>query len=127
MISSKQNKTDSNQAEETKVNFFNPQSQIGQYNDESQDEDNQILETKIDPLEWNKEIDRVYKDLVKIEQEVEILRKQGGDASDFDEYLRHLDLIIEMCRDIKTACHYDVRKVFERSIEALENQISFIR
>lgn len=114
-------------AEETKVNFFNPNKQKGQYNDEKQEEDHQILETKIDPLEWNKEIDRVYKDLVKIDQEVQILKKQGGDASDFDEYLRHLELIVEMCYDIKTASHHDVRKVFEKSIEAYEEQLTFIR
>lgn len=63
----------------------------------------------------------MYRDLVKIDQDVQILKKQGGDASDFDEYLRHLELIIEMCNDIKTSSHYDVRKVFEKSIETLEN------
>lgn len=56
--------------EETKVNFFNPNSETGLYNEEGQVEEHQILETKIDPLEWNKEIDRVYKDLVKIDQDV---------------------------------------------------------
>jgi len=58
---------------------------------------------------------------------VNILKKQGGDASDFDEYLRHLELIIEMCNDIKTSSHFDVRKVFERSIEGLDEAMSFIR
>ena len=52
-------------AEETKVNFFDPK--MGLYNEDEPQQDHQILETKIDPLEWNKEIDRVYKDLTKIE------------------------------------------------------------
>lgn len=55
------------------------------------------------------------------------MKKQGGDASDFDEYFRHLECIIEMCKDIKTASHHDVRKVFERSIEGLDDQLKFIR
>jgi len=86
-------------AEETKVNFFNPAEDM---EEEEGELDHQIIETKIDPLEWNKEIDRVYRDLVKIEQEVEILKKQGGDqTNDFEECRRHLELIIEMCNDIK--------------------------
>ena len=71
-----------------------------------------MIETKIDPLEWNKEIDRVYNTLDKIEQEVDLLKTQGGENSEFDEYLRHFELIIEMCRDIKQASHHDVRKCF---------------
>jgi len=109
--------------QETKVNFFNPKGQIGLDNeDQTLQEDIMILETKIDPLEWNKEIDRVYRDLNKIEQDVEILKKQGGagDHSDFEEYLRHLELIIEMCHDIKQSSHHEVRKVFQRSAENLE-------
>ena len=62
-------------AEETKVNFFDPNENIEHYNMDEQEEDHQIIETKIDPLEWNKEIDRVYRDLVKIEQDIEILKK----------------------------------------------------
>jgi hypothetical protein len=50
--------------------------------------------------------------LDKIENEVDILKKQGGDNSDFEEYLRHLELIVEMCHDIKQSSHIDVRKVF---------------
>lgn len=79
-------------------------------------------------MEWNKEIDRVYRDLVKIEEEIEILKKQGGDtSSDFDEFRRHVELIIEMCNDIKQSSHHEVRKVFSHSIESLENDLQFIR
>lgn len=49
--------------EETKINFFDP----SQYNqnmkmpyDLEKEEDDFILEGKIDPLEWKKEMDRVY-------------------------------------------------------------------
>lgn len=101
----KRRDTISGKAEETKINFFDAKNQINTYDDDdAQPEEHKILETKIDPLEWNQEIDRVYRDLVKIEQEVEILRKQGGD-NDYEEYLRHLELIIEMCNDIKQTSH----------------------
>ena len=60
---------------ETKVNFFDPKGQIGLDNDnEEQKEEQMMIETKIDPLEWNKEIDRVYNALDKIEKEIEILK-----------------------------------------------------
>ena len=51
-------------AEETKVNFFNPNLDDDRL---SQDEEHQIIENKVDPLEWNKEVETVYRDLVKIE------------------------------------------------------------
>lgn len=38
------------------------------------DLDDQILEGKIDPIEWKKEIDRVYQDLDNIEKEIELNR-----------------------------------------------------
>ena len=51
-------------AEETKVNFFNPNLDDDQL---ERSEEHQIIETKIDPLEWNKEVEAVYRDLVRIE------------------------------------------------------------
>jgi len=112
-------------AEETKVNFF---SQGDLYNEDEQGEDHKIIENKVDPLEWNKEIDRVYSQLVKIEQEVEILKKQGSsESSDFEECQRHLECIIEMCHDIKQSSHFDVRKVFARSVETLDDEMALIR
>lgn len=84
--------------EETKLNFFVD----NKANEEEEESHNQILETKIDPLEWKQEIDRVYTQLAKIEAEVEILKKQGsGDASEYEEYRRHVELIVEMCNDIR--------------------------
>ena len=48
--------------EETKINFFDP----SKYQDNGslpyameKDEEDQILEGKIDPIEWRKELDRV--------------------------------------------------------------------
>ena len=52
-----------------------------------------------------------------------MVRKQGGDNSEFEEYLRHMELIIDMCNDIKQSSHYDVRKVFQESIERLNDQL----
>lgn len=99
-FSQKRKATITGKAEETKVNFFNPK-----HFEEEETEEHKILETKVDPLEWNKELDRVYRELDKIEQEVDILKKQGADNSDFEEYLRHLELIIEMCDDIRESSH----------------------
>lgn len=123
--------------EETKINFFDPsqyQDMKMPYNIEKE-EDDYILEGKIDPLEWRKEIDRVYLDLDNIDKEIELSRQRGvmspgGNAYQYDdveECRRHIELIIELCRDIKNTCHQDVRKVFARSAEKLEEDLSFIR
>ena len=70
-------------AEETKVNFFD----TTKYNDdfkkniifkiEKRDED-QIIEGKIDPEEWQKEYDRVYGELDNIEKDVELNKQRGA-------------------------------------------------
>ena len=105
-------------AEETKMNFFDPQ-------EEQLDEDQKIIETRIDPLEWKQEIDRVYRDLVNLEKDIEILVKQGGSGSieSFEECRRHIELIIEMCKDIKQSSHHQVRKVFASSGEKLDEDL----
>lgn len=36
------------------------------------EEDDQILEGKIDPIEWRKELDRVFGDLDNIEKDIEL-------------------------------------------------------
>ena len=58
-------------AEETKINFYDP----NKNENIQQEEEKQILETKIDPLEWKQEIDRVYSDLVNIEKDIEVLKR----------------------------------------------------
>lgn len=115
-------------AEETKVNFFSPANKdLGLYEIPNKPEEERILETRIDPLEWKQEIDRVYRDLVNIEKEIEVLKNQGGDDADFEECRRHIELIIEMCNDIRQSSHHEVRKVFASSAEQLEEELAFIR
>lgn len=108
-------------AEETKINFYDP----NKNENIQQEEEKQILETKIDPLEWKQEIDRVYRDLVNIEKEIEVLKRQGDGASgeDFEECRRHIELIIEMCNDIRQSSHHEVRKVFGSSAEKLDDDL----
>jgi DNA-binding transcriptional regulator GbsR (MarR family) len=58
-----------------------------------------ILEGKIDPEEWKREIDRVYSDLDLIEKEIELSKMRGKNDlnEDFEECRRHIELIIELC------------------------------
>jgi hypothetical protein len=98
-------------AEETKINFFDPNADganqfetVGVYEVPEKPEENKIIEACIDPLEWKLEIDRVYKDLNNLEKDIEILIKnggQGGSGESFEECRRHIELIIEMCNDIR--------------------------
>jgi ElaB/YqjD/DUF883 family membrane-anchored ribosome-binding protein len=122
---------------ETKMNFFDPHAEgINQaempgmmYLVPDKTEDQKILNTGIDPLEWKQEIDRVYQDLSNLEKDIEILVKQGGSSSieSFEECRRHIELIIEMCNDIRQSSHQQVRKVFASSAEKLDEDLQFIR
>ncbi len=53
------------------------------------------------------------------------MNKLRGGGSGVDEEVeecrRHCELIVELCRDIKETCHQDVRKVFAKSAETLED------
>lgn len=73
-------------------------------------EDDQILQGHIDPFEWKKEIERVYVDLDNIEKDALLLKNRGnGDMSEgFEECRRHIELIVDLCKDIKGTCHKDV-------------------
>ena len=51
------------------------------------------------------------------------MKNQGGDDQDFEECRRHLELIIEMCNDIRQSSHHEVRKVFASSAEKLEEDL----
>ncbi len=64
-----------------------------------------------------------------LEKDIEIIRQRGsGDQTDdVEECRRHIELIVELCKDIKDTCHQDVRKVFARAAETLEEQLSFVR
>ena len=92
-------------------------------------EEDEIIEGKIDPQEWRRELDRVYQDLDNIEKDLQLinLRGQNDMTDDVEECRRHIELIVEMCRDIRLTCHQDVRKVFAKSAETLEEDLAFIR
>ncbi len=71
-----------NNVEETKINFFDPNA-FRRDEDEEEGQagdavDHQILEGKIDPGEWKKEMERVYQDLDNIEKDIELSRQRGG-------------------------------------------------
>ena len=101
--------------------------------------DKEILEGKIDPGEWRKEIDRVYGELDNIEKEIELNKQRGGGGGlikggrsnsieeEVEECRRHIELIIDLCKEIKGTCHSDVRKVFAKVAEKLEEDLAFIR
>lgn len=99
------------------------------YNTAENHEEIAILEAAVDPLEWKQELDRVYRDLVNIEKDIEVLAKEGGDSftPEFEEYKRHLDLILNMSKEIQSVSTPEVRKVFANSAEYLEETLSFIR
>ena len=97
--------------EETKMNFFDPskyhQNQEDLVYDMEKPEDDQILEGKFDPEEWRKEVNRVYQDLDNIERDIELFKTRGSGAlsDEIEECRRHIELIIDLCKDIKETCH----------------------
>lgn len=127
--------------EETKSNGFFPQTHHtkrigGNHGGDDSDfyemdkpEDELILEGKIDPLDWKKEIERVENEMDNIEKDLELIRTRGKNdlTEDFEECRRHIELIIELCKDIQQSCHSDVRKIFAKAVEVLENELTFIR
>ena len=75
-------------------------------------------------------MERVYQDLDGIERDIVLSRQRGtggGFADDVEECRRHIELIIEMCTDIKNSSQPDVRRVFAKIAERLEDDLSFIR
>lgn len=85
--------------EETKIGFFNPSRYQEQELLFEKAEENQILEARLDPLEWRVEVDAAYRDLLTIEKEIELQRQRGNGVLDdeIEEHRRHLDMIIELC------------------------------
>ena len=124
--------TSMGQIEETKINFFDPSKYEEQEAMFEKPAEDQIIEAKCDPLEWKQEIDRVYTDLINIEKDMELIKTgQAGGGSlldeDIEECRRHTELIIELCHDIKKSCHSDVRSVFARVGETLQDDLSTVR
>lgn len=79
------------------------------------------MEAGLDPLEWRIEVDAVYKELLNIEKEIELSRQRGHGLldDDIEEHRRHLEMIIELCKEIQESCGVQVRKVFSRVGETL--------
>ena len=77
-------------------------------------EEEQILEARFDPVEWKAEVNHVYSDLVQIEKDLELIKQGGLLDDDIEECRRHIELIIELCKDIQGAIHSDVRKIFAK-------------
>lgn len=62
----------------------------------------------------------MYGDLDGIEKEVELIRTRGMAGvgnEDFEECRRHIELIVELCIDIRETCHEDGRKIFIKVAE----------
>ena len=78
-------------------------------------------------------MERVYIDLDGIEKEIELSRQRGSPLTgagritsfevEVEECRRHIELIVELCRDIKGTCHADVRKIFAKVAEKLEEDL----
>ena len=58
----------------------------------------------------------MYANLHAIEKEIELSKERGAGIldEDIEEHRRHLELIIDLCKDIRSSSQYDVRRVFER-------------
>lgn len=69
------------------------------------------------------------RDLLAIEKDIELQRQRGQGLldDDIEEHRRHLEMIIELCQEIQSSLSYDVRKVFARVGEALNDQLEVIR
>lgn len=107
--------------EETKINFFDPSVYSGQEAPYEKPPEDQIIEARIDAVDWRAELDRVYADLVAIEKDTQLAMGYGGGLPDeIEDCRRHYELIEEMCREIRSTVTSDVRKVFQRAGETLE-------
>jgi len=122
-------RTQTSTIEETKCNFFDPKpaQDLQLFELPEKPEEDKILEAKVDPLEWKLELDSVFRDLNNIEKELEVLRKEGGSDEDFEECRRHIELIIDLCADIRDSSHHQVRSVFSETINSLEEELGYIR
>lgn len=120
----------SGKIEETKINFFNAKKHEEQQMLFEKPEEDRIIEARYDPLEWKQEVERIEGDLRMIEKDIELMKQRGvggGLDEDVEECRRHTELIVELCQDIKRSVHHDVRKVFAKAGEILEDELRSIR
>jgi len=106
--------------EETKINFFDPSKYEEEEKMFERAEEQQIIQAQLDPFEWKQEVDMVNRDLAELVKEIELAKDRGGDLSvEMEEYRRHMDLIVDCCREIRSTSSHDVRKVFQLVGETL--------
>lgn len=73
-------------------------------------------------------MDSIYRELKDIEKDVEMGLDGGGYVTvEMEEYRRHMDLIIDQCREISSTTQHDVRKIFEKVGNTLSDQCVKIR
>ena len=68
--------------------------------------------------------------MLNIEKEIELQRQRGLQGTlddDIEEHRRHLEMIIELCREIQQSSGHDVRKVFARVGETMSEELEQIR
>jgi hypothetical protein len=59
--------------EETKINFFDPS--VYEHNAPYlKPEEDQIIEAKVDAVEWRAEVERVYEELLEVEKDIELAK-----------------------------------------------------
>lgn len=72
-------------------------------------EEDLIMQGRVEPDEWKKEVERLTVELDNIEKEIELRRTRGIDMNsneqDFEEGRKHIEMIVELCRDIRETCH----------------------
>ena len=125
----KRERLQSGKVEETKINFFDPVAFGQQEPLYEKPAEELIIEARFDPIDWRAELDRVYTELNEIEKDNQLWLGQGNGSlpDEIEECRRHYELIEEMCRDIKANINKDVRKVFQRAGETLNDDLTKIR
>lgn len=80
-----------------------------------------MIEARFDSLEWRQEVDAVYRELVNIEKDIELARQRGaGDMTEeIEEHRRHVELIIDCCKEIKSSSGHDVCQIFQKVGDSL--------
>ena len=79
-------------------------------------EENQMIEARFDSLEWKQEVDAVYGELANIQKDVELAKQRGAGymTEEIEEHRRHVELILDCCKEIQSSSGYDVRQIFSR-------------
>ena len=116
-------------AEETKINFFDPHQYEAQEALFEKAEEDQIIEAKTDPVEWHREVENLEGALRAVSKDIELAKERGRGAlgDEIEEHRRHVDLIIDLCQDLRRSSHVDTRKVIAKIAEGLTDSLNTIR